>query len=157
MPVNCKVSEWTYSNCFGTCDPNEVVQGTTTATRVVITNASGGGVPCPALTEELSCNIPPCGTDRTWTFPSLFSFIACLLLSDWSAYGSCDCSTLQQSSTRTFMYPQVAAANDCGETVRTRDCTGGECVSNEPIGSMASKSFWSFSVLIIVLMSVLLM
>lgn len=62
-PVNCVVSEW--GACSADC-------GGGTRTRTIITPASNGGDPCPALSEECntdSCIVDQCPDDPDKTVP----------------------------------------------------------------------------------------
>jgi len=54
--VDCKVEDWSsWTKCSATCGG-----GTKTRGRGVVQEAGNGGVPCPALGEEESCNTDQC-------------------------------------------------------------------------------------------------
>lgn len=62
--TDCIVSEWsTFSECSVPCGT-----GVTTRFRTVLTEPSEGGIPCPALTEEQTCEDNPCPHGKLFFF-----------------------------------------------------------------------------------------
>lgn len=94
FPVNCVVSDWSeWSSC---------VNNVSTRTRTVITPASGGGTPCPTLTESRDC--------------------ANCEVSEWSAWSTCTDGI--QSRTRTVITQPYNGGTACPELSETRTCSG---------------------------------
>ena len=109
VPVNCVVSDWSsWSAC---------VNGSQTRTRTIITPASGGGTPCPALTETQSCQQP----------------VNCVV-SEWSAWSTCVDGS--KTRTRTIVTPASGGGAACPVLTETQDCSSG-CV-NYTISTSAS-------------------
>lgn len=95
VPVNCVVSDWSpWSAC---------VNGSQTRTRTIITPASGGGTPCPALTETQSCQQP----------------VNCVV-SEWSAWSTCVDGS--QTRTRTIVTPASGGGTPCPTLTETQSC-----------------------------------
>jgi predicted molibdopterin-dependent oxidoreductase YjgC len=60
-PVDCQVGNWSsWSSCSVTCG-----NGTQTRTRNIAINASNGGIACPTLLENQTCNMPACTTNNS--------------------------------------------------------------------------------------------
>ena len=56
-PQDCVVGEWgAYSKCDAECGPG----GRKTRTRKILYPARKGGLPCPALSDTITCTGPPC-------------------------------------------------------------------------------------------------
>lgn len=101
FPVNCVVSEWSaWSDCIG---------GTQSRTRTIITQPSGGGTPCPPLSETRDCPVD-------------------CVVSEWSAWSDCVGGT--QSRTRTVITPAINGGTPCPVLSETRDCPV-DCVVSE--------------------------
>ena len=95
VPVNCVVSDWSpWSAC---------VNGSQTRTRTIITPASGGGTPCPALTETQNCQQP----------------VNCVV-SEWSAWSTCVDGS--QTRTRTIVTPASDGGTPCPTLTETQSC-----------------------------------
>jgi hypothetical protein len=109
VPVNCVVSDWSpWSAC---------VNGSQTRTRTIVTPASGGGTPCPVLTETENCTVPVDCVVSAW--------------SDWSS-----CTNGSQTRTRTVVTPASGGGVACPVLTETQDCSSG-CV-NYTISTSAS-------------------
>jgi hypothetical protein len=66
FPVNCAVSDWSlWGSCTASCGG-----GTQTRTRTIVTQPAYGGLACPALSEQQSCNTTACviGVTGTWSY-----------------------------------------------------------------------------------------
>eukprot|EP01060_Flectonema_neradi_P009552 TRINITY_DN167_c0_g1_i3.p1 TRINITY_DN167_c0_g1~~TRINITY_DN167_c0_g1_i3.p1 ORF type:complete len:614 (+),score=130.17 TRINITY_DN167_c0_g1_i3:78-1844(+) len=58
-PVDCEVSDWSYSSCSSSCGT-----GYQTRTRTVVQEPMYGGAQCPPLTEVVTCNTQSCGLEN---------------------------------------------------------------------------------------------
>ena len=95
VPVDCVVSAWSaWSSC---------VNGSQTRTRTIITPASGGGTPCPVLTETQNCQQP----------------VNCVV-SEWSAWSTCVDGS--QTRTRTVITPASGGGTPCPTLTETQSC-----------------------------------
>jgi len=110
--VDCAVSGWSnWTNCNATCGG-----GRTNRTRTVTTPASGGGLPCPSLYEENSCNTQVCPVD--------------CVVSGWSNWTNCSasCGGGTQSHTRSIITPAVGTGEPCPtDLVGQQDCNTDDC------------------------------
>jgi uncharacterized protein YfcZ (UPF0381/DUF406 family) len=81
-PVNCVVSDW---SAWSAC-----IDGVETRTRTIITQPSGGGNPCPPLTETRGCYVPPTSYAFTLSNSASYDFsYACTFLDmGLTLYGS---------------------------------------------------------------------
>ena len=105
-PVDCQVSAWgSFSTCSQPCGG-----GSQARTRTVLTPASGGGAPCPVLTETQTCNPQACPVDC-----QLSTF------GPWSACSK-ECGTGSQTRTRTVVVPPSGGGAACGELMQTQAC-----------------------------------
>jgi hypothetical protein len=67
-PVNCAVSNWSsWGSCTASCGG-----GTQTRTRTIVTQPTLGGLTCPALSEQQSCNTEACPTYYALCIPSQY-------------------------------------------------------------------------------------
>jgi hypothetical protein len=98
QPVDCVVSEWgPWSEC---------IDGVQTRTRTVVTPASNGGDPCPALEETRECCEP----------------VDCVV-SEWSEWTECIDNV--RSRTRTVITPASCGGVECPALVELEECDPG--------------------------------
>jgi hypothetical protein len=105
QPVDCVVSEWgPWSEC---------IDGEQTRTRTVVTPASNGGDPCPALEETRECCEP----------------VDCVV-SAWGAWSACNNGV--RTRTRTVVTPASCGGDPCPSLIETEECcTPVNCVVSE--------------------------
>ncbi len=123
-PINCVVNGWSaWSTCSKTCG-----SGLQTSTRTVAVAAANGGVSCPSLNREQSCNTQPCPVN--------------CVVSGWSAWSACDkaCGTGTQRQTRTILKAAAHGGAACPVLAQTQNCNTQRC----PVNCVVSAwSAWS--------------
>merc|ERR1719251_831373 len=121
--VDCAVSDWSDEECSVTCGG-----GTMQRTRSIITQPQGGGVPCPPLTAQVSCNEQTCPVDCE--------------LNDWEGWSSCsaDCGGGVKERTRSVIIDANHGGEPCEETEEEEACNIQDC--DEPC-VLAEWSAWS--------------
>ena len=110
-PVDCKVSNWSnWSECDKDCGT-----GNQTRTRIVTEEASYGGIFCPNLEENQSCNTQECPIDCS--------------VSNWSDWSKCDkdCGTGNQTRTRTITEEAQNEGQVCSILEESQTCNTQEC------------------------------
>eukprot|EP01013_Petalomonas_cantuscygni_P015357 TRINITY_DN3164_c0_g1_i1.p1 TRINITY_DN3164_c0_g1~~TRINITY_DN3164_c0_g1_i1.p1 ORF type:complete len:6949 (+),score=1286.42 TRINITY_DN3164_c0_g1_i1:147-20993(+) len=112
--VDCEVSDWSaWSACSEPCG-----SGTQSATRMILTQATGAGKPCPSLKKSRECPNPA-------TCPDDCVFGA------WQAQGSCskECGGGEQRFSRTVsLRPgSTKALSQCGSSMEVRPCNEQPC------------------------------
>jgi hypothetical protein len=109
---DCIVSEWSaWSVCSAECGG-----GTQTRTRSILSPPSGGGTPCPPLTETQACNEQPCPVD--------------CVVGEWSEWSTCsvDCGGGTQTRTREITIQPAHGGMECPVLSETQACNEQPCL-----------------------------
>eukprot|EP01128_Nolandella_sp_AFSM9_P010411 TRINITY_DN718_c0_g1_i1.p1 TRINITY_DN718_c0_g1~~TRINITY_DN718_c0_g1_i1.p1 ORF type:complete len:865 (+),score=138.88 TRINITY_DN718_c0_g1_i1:49-2643(+) len=120
--VDCEVSGWgPFTDCSVPCG-----DGYQTRTQTVTVEPAGNGAPCPALTENLSCNLKECDRD--------------CVMSSWAEWSACSvsCGNGSRYRSRYIETNPVGEGLQCGAEIdidtcgdgRT-DCEDVDCVLSE--------------------------
>jgi len=111
--LDCEVSAWEPQECTVTCGG-----GRRKSHRSILVQPANGGVECPAIVKEESCNLYNCPVD--------------CVLDDWGGWGACsaDCDGGVQQRTRTVKVEPANQGLPCGETTETQPCNMQSCDGN---------------------------
>ncbi len=114
-PSDCVVSDW---SSWSTCD-KPCGTGTQTRTRTIQKQPINGGKACPTvLSESQQCNTQTCPVD--------------CLVSDWSAWSTCDkpCGTGNQTRTRTIQRQAANGGKVCPTVLsESQQCNTQACIT----------------------------
>ena len=124
-PVNCVVSEW---SAWSVCE-----DGSQTRTRTIITPTSGGGTPCPVLSETRECTVQ-C---LSYTISTSVTYQTTTFYTDCNGVeqqvtiggsGSNESSTFcaEEGSVRPGVETSLALNGSCPEAVTPVDCVVSE-------------------------------
>eukprot|EP00042_Codosiga_hollandica_P046601 m.491875 g.491875 ORF g.491875 m.491875 type:complete len:1860 (-) comp57272_c1_seq3:128-5707(-) len=120
--VNCVVGNWVSTgSCSATCG-----SGIRSQSRTVTTPAAGTGIPCPALTETISCNTAACPIDCQ--------------VADWVATSACSltCGNGTQSFARSVLVEASNGGRACPPLTETLPCNTEECPVDCLVGSWSA-------------------
>jgi hypothetical protein len=111
---DCDVGDWTeFTPCSRTCG-----EGHKARTRQVEVMPESGGVVCPELSEDVSCNPDPCPVDCE--------------LAAWGQYADCSvtCGPGVRKRTRAVSVTPMNGGVDCPATEEIAECDEGICPSH---------------------------
>jgi hypothetical protein len=124
QPVDCVVSAWSAwqpTSSWSTCT-NGAQSRTEQRTRTILTQPSGGGLACPALTETRtvtqSCTSSPTPVDCV-----VSSWSAWQPTSDWSTCSADGLQSRTEQRTRTVLTPPSGGGTSCPSLLETRTVT----------------------------------
>jgi hypothetical protein len=111
---DCVVSEWTaFTMCSRSCG-----EGHKARTRKVDTYPETGGIACPELSEDVSCNPDPCPVDCE--------------VGTWGQYADCSvtCGPGVKKRSRPVSVTPMYGGTDCPATLEIAECDEGICPSH---------------------------
>lgn len=120
---DCDVSEWREQTCSATCGGGKIL-----STRSIIVHEVGGGMACPLLESQKSCNTDPCPVDCQ--------------VGEWGGWSQCsaECGGGVRERTRDILTPASHGGEPCPATDDETSCHMGSCDSN---CELAKWSSWS--------------
>jgi len=110
---DCEVSEWREETCSATCGGGRIK-----SSRSIIVHEVGGGMACPLLESEKSCNSDPCPVDCQ--------------VGEWGGWSQCsaECGGGVRERTRDIIVPAQHGGEPCPATDDETSCHMGACDAN---------------------------